>query len=175
MEAEATAGAAWAVAATSAAVEVVSTAVADRSAVAIEVMAEAATVADMAVAIMADTAVGTTAEPAILADTQGEAHTEAHTAPAARPLPALGLGKDTAARATLPQAGMALTAVQHPRDLGELLLAEQAADPLPVRAGQTSPRTQWPPMVTGTPLDPAQASLPMPAQPVSALSTTQPS
>jgi hypothetical protein len=141
--------AAW-VAATLVAV-VGSTAVADRSA--------AATEADMAVGTEADTALATAGEQVILADTRVEAPMVVDTVRVLQPLLTPGLGKDAVAPATLPPAGTVLTAVVRPVDqVAQGLLVGQAAPPLqPARAVQVSPPTQWLPMATGTPLDPAQS------------------
>jgi hypothetical protein len=164
MAAEATAGAAWVVvAATSEAVEVVSTVVADRMA--------ADTGADTAVA--EPTAVAPTAAQVILADTRGAAPMAADTVRAVRPLLAPGRGKVAVAPATLLLAGTALTVV-HPPDLGpQALLAGRVTHRLePTQAAQTSLLIQWPPMVTGTPSDPIQAWLPMHTQPAPLRSIT---
>lgn len=158
MAAEATAGAAaWVEAATLAAGAVVSAEVADRTVADIEVV----TAGPMEAATAADTAVATTAAQVILADTQDEA-LMADTAPAVLPLLARGLGKDTAAPATLLPAGTVL-AVVHPLDqAAQMLVPGWAIRPL-ARAVRISLRTQ--PMATGTPLDRTQHWLRTPTQP----------
>ena len=165
MAEEATAEAVWVVAATSEALGVVSTAVADR-------MAAATTAEVMGAAPAEDTGVATMVEQVIPAGMQDEAPM-ADTAPAVLPLLAPGRGKAAAAPATLLLAGTASTVV-HPPDLGaQAPLAGLAMHRLePAQVAQTSLLIHWPPMVTGTPSDPIQAWLPMHTQLASRRSIT---
>ena len=162
MAAEATAGAAaWVEAATLAAGAVVSAEVADRTVADIEVV----TAGPMEAAPAEGMGAATTAEQAILAGTQGEAPTAAM-APAAPLLLAPGPGKDTAAPATLPRVGTALTVV-HPLDPAEQMLpAGRVTHRLELaQEAQISLLIRWPPMATGTRLDRTQHWLPTPTQP----------